>query len=128
MSKKIGQSEKRKMAARSPRGFHHWVRHDGVVEGSPPATEMLYLLRMRGVLPMRLAVGLEAETPMTRLVEHIATLAPGRPVHVVVPEDLTEAEARRIARAVARLAVDKTGWTVLACELSGEEPLEREDG
>jgi hypothetical protein len=42
---------------------------------------------------------------MTRLVEHIADLAPGRTVYVTVPADLTADEARRIARAVARLAV-----------------------
>jgi hypothetical protein len=56
-----------------------------------------------------------------RLLEHIAHLAPGRPVHVTVPHDLTEAEARRIARAVAKLATDKTGWQVHDCELSGED-------
>jgi hypothetical protein len=58
-----------------------------------------------------------------RLLEHIAYLAPGRPVHVTVPHDLTEAEARRIARAVVRMATDKRGWAVHDCELSGEEPL-----
>lgn len=58
---------------------------------------------------------------MIRLREHIAYLAPDRPVHVTVPVDITEAEARRIARAVARLATDASGWQVLECELSGED-------
>jgi hypothetical protein len=57
-----------------------------------------------------------------RLREHIAHLAPGRPVHLTVPHDLTEAEARRIARAILRLPADTTGWTVNDCELSGELP------
>jgi hypothetical protein len=59
-----------------------------------------------------------------RLVEHIAYLAPGRLVSVTVPVDLTEREARQVARAVAKLATDKTGWRVADCELSGETPLD----
>jgi hypothetical protein len=58
---------------------------------------------------------------MTRLVEHVADLAPGRSVYVTVPADLTADEARKIARAVARLASDTRGWRVRECELSGEE-------
>jgi hypothetical protein len=58
---------------------------------------------------------------MTRLIEHIADLAPGRTVYVTVPADLTTDEARRIARAVAKLAVDTRGWRVRECDLSGEE-------
>jgi hypothetical protein len=58
-----------------------------------------------------------------RLVEHIAYLRTGRPVLVTLPHDLTEAEARQVARAIAKLATDKSGWIVTDCELSGEPPL-----
>jgi hypothetical protein len=60
---------------------------------------------------------------MTRLVEHIADLAPGRSVYVTVPADLTPDEARRVARGIAALLVDGVtrGWTVRECELSGPE-------
>jgi hypothetical protein len=58
-----------------------------------------------------------------RLVEYLAHLSPGRPVSVTVPEDLTDAEAAGIVRAVARLLVlaDARGWAVRPCELSGDD-------
>jgi hypothetical protein len=58
-----------------------------------------------------------------RLVEYLAHLTPDRPVSVTVPEDLTDAEAAGIVRAVHRLLVlaDTRGWDVRPCELSGDD-------
>jgi hypothetical protein len=58
-----------------------------------------------------------------RLVEYLAYLSPGRPVSVTVPENLTDAEAAGIVRAVHRLLVlaDTRGWAVRPCELSGPD-------
>jgi hypothetical protein len=58
-----------------------------------------------------------------RLVEYLAHLTPGRPVSVTVPEDLTDAEAAGVVRAVHRLLMlaDTRGWAVRPCELSGDD-------